>query len=234
MEPVMSENPDCGADAAAYVLGALEPAEAEAFRRHMESCVVCHDEVAALQPVAGALPTGTPQYEVPKRLRRRVTRAVRAEPRPTAAAARRGRAGARLLAVIPRPALAVATAVVIAMATLAGVELGSPGSGGSRVIQATVIGAPGTAHLRLAGGRAELIVDRLPQPDPGRIYEVWLKRPNRQPSPTSALFSVTTAGAGAVDVPGNLRGVSEVLVTQEPFGGSLAPTRSPVIVAHLA
>ena len=38
----MSENRDCGADAAAYVLGALEPAEAEAFRRHMTSCVVCH------------------------------------------------------------------------------------------------------------------------------------------------------------------------------------------------
>ena len=42
---------DCGNDAAPYVLGALEPAEARAFARHMQSCAVCRDEVAALVPV---------------------------------------------------------------------------------------------------------------------------------------------------------------------------------------
>ena len=42
-----SENRDCGADAAAYVLGALEPGEVEAFRAHMATCVVCRDEVSA-------------------------------------------------------------------------------------------------------------------------------------------------------------------------------------------
>jgi anti-sigma factor RsiW len=34
-----AENRDCGADAAAYVLGALEPEEVEAFRAHMATCV---------------------------------------------------------------------------------------------------------------------------------------------------------------------------------------------------
>jgi hypothetical protein len=86
----------------------------------------------------------------------------------------------------------------------------------------------------VAGGRAELIVRHLPPPPAGRIYEVWLKRAGQQPSPTSALFSVTTTGAGDVGVPGDLRGVSEVLVTQEPAGGSLVPTDGPVIVATLA
>jgi hypothetical protein len=33
----------CGEDAAAYVLGALEPAEVEAFRRHMVDCGACRE-----------------------------------------------------------------------------------------------------------------------------------------------------------------------------------------------
>ena len=44
VEQSMSGQHDCGADAAAYVLGALEPAEAEAFTRHLATCVVCRDE----------------------------------------------------------------------------------------------------------------------------------------------------------------------------------------------
>jgi hypothetical protein len=103
-----------------------------------------------------------------------------------------------------------------------------------RVIQARVTGSPGTAEVRVAGGHAELIVRHLSPPPAGRIYEVWLKRAGQPPSPTSALFSVTTTGAGDVGVPGDLGGVSEVLVTQEPAGGSLVPTDAPVIVATLA
>jgi hypothetical protein len=54
-----------------------------------------------------------------------------------------------------------------------------------------------------------------------------------RPSPTGALFGVTAAGAGEVEVPGDLRGVSRVTVTQEPTGGSRVPTRAPVIIATL-
>ena len=47
------------------------------------------------------------------------------------------------------------------------------------------------------------------------------------------LFSVTHSGAGSVGVPGSLSGVSKVLVTDEPLGGSLKPTRTPIIVASV-
>jgi hypothetical protein len=100
------------------------------------------------------------------------------------------------------------------------------------VIQANVSGA-GTAQLILAGGRGELVVKQFPAPGAGRIYQVWLKRPNRAPSPTPTLFGVTTGGGGEVGVAGDLHGVSEVLVTSEPLGGSRAPTRAPVITAQL-
>ena len=61
----MSEKQDCGADAAAYVLGALEPAEAESFRAHLATCVVCRDEVSAFQEVADLLPLIAPPQPVP-------------------------------------------------------------------------------------------------------------------------------------------------------------------------
>jgi hypothetical protein len=44
---------------------------------------------------------------------------------------------------------------------------------------------------------------------------------------------VTAAGAGSADVPGDLHGVSQVMVTTEPAGGSAVPTSAPLIVARL-
>jgi anti-sigma factor RsiW len=65
-EERMPSTHDCGSDAAAYALGALEPAEAEQFRAHMDTCVVCRDEVMAFQQVAEALPMAAPQQPVPR------------------------------------------------------------------------------------------------------------------------------------------------------------------------
>ena len=132
-----------------------------------------------------------------------------------------------------RPALATGLAVALAaLAIVGGIELGSTGSGTAKVIQAAVTGVPGSAQLRISGGRAELIVSRLPPPSAGRIYEVWVKRGHQSPAPTRALFTVTGSGAADVGVPGNLHGVNTIMVTQEPAGGSLVPTHPPVIVAQ--
>jgi len=228
----MSEFHDCGGDAAAYALGALEPAEAEAFREHLLGCIVCRDELAAFAQVVDVLPMSAPRYPAPRGLRRKVLRAVHEEARIAAAASgQRPRSRKLSWAWLPRPGLAMAGVLAaIVVAGFAGAELSSGGrSSTTRVIQASV----GSAQLRVSGNRGELIVDRLPAPAAGRIYEVWVQHGKRAPSPTSALFSVTAAGRGVVGVPGDLRGVSHVLVTQEPAGGSQAPTRAPVIVAAL-
>ena len=222
----MSENPDCGLNAAAYVLGALEPEEAEEFRRHLEHCAICRDEVGSLRRAVDALPMAAPQYRVPRGLRRRVLAAARREPPPQSGAARAR--GARRPGAAPIPALAGGLVAVIAAVAVA-VVLASGGSPSTRVIQATM----GSAELRIGGGRAELIVHALPQAPAGEIYQVWLAHPNRPPVPTSVLFGVTTAGQADVGVPGELNGVSEVLVTPEPAGGSQAPTHAPVIVAPI-
>jgi len=232
---VTSEKRDCGGDAAAYALGALEPAEAEAFRAHLERCIVCRDELAAFQQVVDVLPMTAPQYSPSRRLRRRVLRTVRDEPRSAAAPARRqARRGGLSWGSFPRPAMALAVLLVLVVVGVGGAVLSSTGAGHTRVIQASVVGTAGSAQLRLRDGQAKLIVNHLPLPPAGHIYEVWLKRADAAPAPTSALFSVTSAGAADVDVPGNLSGVSQVLVTPEPAGGSRVPTHAPVIVAQLA
>ena len=230
----MSETSECCGDAAAYLLGALEPPEAERFRRHSDSCSVCREELAAFQAVVDTLPMTAPQHPAPRALRRRIMRDVRSDPVVTPQAVRRRRlspfAPGRY---VPRPALAGALAAVVALAIVGGVELAGGGSTTARTIRASVTGVPGSAQLRIAGGHAELIVNRLPPPPPGRVYELWIEHGDRAPSPTETLFSVTASGAADVGVPGSLGGVSEIMVTAEPAGGSLVPTRAPVIVARL-
>jgi len=219
----MSEPHDCGGDAGAYVLGALEPREAERFRRHLETCDACRDEVAHLEQVTEKLPLAAPQLRPRSALKRRVMAEVRAD----RGKSRRGHSN-RVL--VRRSVLAGGLALLAALAVLTGVQALSPGGGPAvRVYSATV----GDAQLRVTSGHGELVVDRLPQPTGNRIYEVWLKRRHSPPVPTKALFSVTSGGQGDVDVPGDLRGVTEVLVTEEPAGGTVVPTSAPVIVAPL-
>jgi anti-sigma-K factor RskA len=216
----------CGEDAAAYALGALEPSEAEAFRRHLRDCPDCQKEVAEFEQIAGALPDAGVRYEVPKDLRRRVLAEVRATPKAGATSSRKTSVPARSW----RPALAWggAFAAVVIIAVVLVVALSSGGSSPT-----TIQASTGNAELQITSGRGDLIVHRLPQLPAGRIYEMWVQRGSATPTPTGTLFGVRANGSAAVGVPGSLSGVSAVLVTQEPAGGTLAPTSAPVIVAHV-
>ncbi|HEY7965994.1 MAG TPA: anti-sigma factor [Solirubrobacteraceae bacterium] len=214
----MSER-DCGNDAAAYALGALEPTEAEAFERHLESCAVCRDELVAFSEVVAALPLSAPSHPLPRGLRRRVLRSVRAE----------------LPAKSSRRPRSIATWTVrrIAVAALAasfavGLTVGLNSAGGPRLVRASV----GQATLRVSSDHAELIVEHLPPPSNRRIYEMWLQRGSGPPQP-STLFSVNSADHADIGVPGELKGLTRVLVTEEPAGGSSRPSGPPVIVARL-
>lgn len=221
----MSETHDCAGEVAAYALGALEPAEAEAFRQHLEQCAICRDELEALTGVVRALPMGAPQLTPPRRLRRTVLRGIRREPKPSTR--RRGIARSR-----PRVVLAALGVALIAAVAVLGVELSGGGSP-NRVIQAQITGVSGSAQLRLSGHRGELIVRHLTPPPSGHVYEVWLKAPGANPVPASVLFTVNSSGGADVGIPADLRGISMVMVTPEPRGGSPAPTHLPVISASL-
>ena len=227
----MSGEHDCGADAAAYVLGALDGAEAEAFRAHIGACAVCRDEVEAFGGVVQALPMAAPQQPLPRGLKRRVMREVRREPKTVRA--RQPRMGWRIAPVwlTPRTTLAGLGALVILAAV--GVGLAAPGSDSGRLITAQVSGIAGSAQLKLVDDHGELIVRHLTSPGRGKVYEVWLKAPHAEPAPASVLFGVSAGGNADVSLPKSLHGISAVLVTPEPLGGTQVPTHAAVITADL-
>ncbi|HEY3759350.1 MAG TPA: anti-sigma factor [Solirubrobacteraceae bacterium] len=225
-------------DAAAYALHALDEAEARAFGEHLHSCPVCREELAQLQSVTDALAAGVPRTEAPPALAARIMATVYAEAELLKAAGhdadrvvpeRRVRRG-----LLPAFASALALAAGLLIGAFA-INTGSTTHQSTEVIHAAVA-IPGrrvTAEVRKVGSHLQLVVEGMPAPPPGHIYEIWLEHGTAAPEPTDALFSVTKTGAGSVGVPGDLHGVSDVLVTAEPLGGSLKPTRTPVIVAKV-
>lgn len=226
----------CG-EAPLYVLGLLQPHEAASFLEHAETCVVCHDEIAGLERATDALSESVPQMRAPRSLRRKVIGAVRAEASVSASVAARHAPRTSSRWGLPRlqPAALVAGACAILVAGGA-IGLAAFGSSSPRTVETTAeVSYPNAkAILHRSGSHLWLTVAHMPSPGKGRVYEVWLEHGKSTPSPTAALFSPTASGAADVAIPGNLTGVSEILVTSEPEGGSLKPTRSPVIVSRIS
>ncbi len=234
---------DCtqSADAAAYVLGALEEHELARYREHLETCAHCRAEVAELQVVVDVLPASAPPAVASDALRERILATVRAEAELLRAAAGRDadkpirsrrpwyRRNDFVLGIGAAAAAGVAALVAVLIA------VGSSGQGKLTVFPGKPEGAARGAEvsLRERDGHAELVVRHMPPPALGRIYEVWLSRGNGNPEPTNALFSVTSTGSGAVDVSNDLRDVTQVMVTSEPAGGSQHPTTRPLIRVKL-
>ena len=228
-------------DAGAYVLGALEPAEAQAFAAHLSSCRRCAEDVASLQPASDLLAHTATEGEMPGELRQRIMRQVRSEAELLSAAGAGADRVARRRRWLPdklrSPRLAgAAGSLALACGIALGIVLAGGGGGpAGQTIHALMANVPAGASAELvrSAGRAELVVSGLPQPPQGRIYQVWIQGASGPPRPTDALFSVSRAGDGRTDVPGGLRGVRRVMVTAEPLGGSQHPTRAPIIVATI-
>lgn len=221
-----------------YLLNALEPDERAAFEHHLDDCGACSEDVARLRSAADALALAPPPLAPPPQLKRAVMAVVEREAAQRAGAEeprRRRSLGAALRA---RPALALSAAMLLVAGVLVGGVLGTVVGGSGRatrtlVREATVRAAGARGYLETVGDVTTLHVSGLPSPPLGRIYEVWLARSASVPAPTDALFGVDMRGDATVEVPGSLRGVRQVLVTDEPLGGSAVPTTLPVIVARV-
>jgi anti-sigma factor RsiW len=225
----------CGADVAAHVLGALSEREESRFRAHLMTCSVCSEELVAFTQVVESLAMVPSQYRAPEAVRERVLAEAQHGAPPDGAppgvsARRRARSPvARLI----RPASAVSLMTFIVIAIIGILRHTPPQQTHPRLLNAQVRGGGGSAQVRIASGRAELIIRRLAPPPSGEVYQVWLTRPGRGAIPTTALFNVTAAGSADVEVPGRLRDVKGVMVTPEPAGGTTRPTHPAVIVARL-
>ncbi|MFL5818545.1 MAG: anti-sigma factor domain-containing protein [Conexibacter sp.] len=246
----MSEHCQHADTVAAFLLGALSDAERREFQAHMVTCSHCREDVASLRLVADALPLAVPSVTPPPQLRDHLMETVRAEADVLSAAgpaADRAQPQRRRRFALPfgRP-LAIAGAVgALVLGVALGLGIGAATNNDQtktqtvvqvRTVQARVDAAAaprGNAVIVMRNGVATLRVTGLPSPPKGKVYEVWLlRRGAAAPSPTDALFSVSTRGSGRVALP-SVIGVEAVLVTAEPDGGSRAPTSQPFISAAL-
>jgi anti-sigma-K factor RskA len=84
--------------------------------------------------------------------------------------------------------------------------------------------APGKAVVIIRrSGMAELIMDGVPDPEPGFLYEAWIIPPGSQP----VAAGTTTRGNAEVPLPGNVRGTT-VAITKERSRVD-APTSAPLM-----
>lgn len=229
-----------GDTAATYLLGALPEDEGYAFELHLAGCARCQRDIHQLSSAAEALGSTVPIVSAPPALGDRIRAIVRAEAellqaagpeadRPASKRARRGPAWLR-----PRFAVGATLAAGLACGLAVGATVLGSSTVGTRAISAQVL-APGVARdvsatLDVTGEHGTLQVSHFPSLPAGRVYEVW-RVVGTKKLPTNSLFTVNREGNATAAVPGSLRGVHEILVTQEPEGGSLVPTSNPIIAA---
>ena len=230
-------------DAASYVLRAMPDGEWEQYRDHVARCQACAAKIEELGFVSDALLNAVPQISAPPEIKSRVMAVVNAEAELLRAAgpmadqppARERSRRFSLPRLTPWPA-AVLAASLLALGIGGGALLAGGGGDDTPAQSIACAKAPDGAscRMRIDDAGAKLVLSGLPAPPEGRIYQVWLDRDNgTAPEPTEALFSVRK-GRASVAVPGDLDGVKQVLVTDEPLGGSDVPTRQPVIAATMA
>ena len=234
----MSDHREWADSVGAYLLGALERDECERFESHLAQCDECRRDIAELRVAADALPVSVPLVAPPPALKGRIMAVVESEAELLAASGRQAdeperprRAGRFTLGGwLLRPGVALACALaLLACGGVAGALL--RGGGDPRTVVAQTKPAAADVRLEIRDDGSTLVAERMPAPPRGRVYQVWLKRPGKDPEPTAVLWSTRSDGSAEVAVPGSLDDVEAVLVTDEPAGGSDVPSKAPVIAA---
>jgi anti-sigma-K factor RskA len=210
-------------DLAAYMLGALDGDEAAEFERHLESCERCQEEMRWLEPAVQVLPESVERQEPPRALRE----ALMAEVRDDVREAKARPAAARRRRWLLKPAMGFAV-VALLVAGVVGYEVGSDGSGGdggaSTVerqvdgINVKMVQEGNSGTLQLSG------VHQLPQ---DKVLEAWVEREGEVEA-VPALFVPDRNGQAETRI-ADMNGVEVVMVTEEPQGGSEAPTGEPIM-----
>ncbi|MFT3864609.1 MAG: anti-sigma factor [Solirubrobacterales bacterium] len=231
-------------EAVAFALGSLDAEQLDDFKEHLKGCERCQEEIRWLAPAVRALPEAVEARTPPPALKERLMAEVRADAAADAeqsgaaaeGAPSRSQAGfgewlrgLRIAGLTWKPLAGLAVAVVIVAGGI-GFAVGGGGGGsgathtweiepGANGIEAKVVREGEKAEVRLAG------VGQLPQ---GKVLEAWVERDGKVEA-VPALFAPDGAGDATTTIE-NMEGVTTVMVTREPAGGSKKPTEEPPMV----
>jgi anti-sigma-K factor RskA len=229
--------------AGAYALDAVDDDEREMFERHLAGCEACRAEVASLRETAALLGASRPAAPPPG-LRAAVLEAAgnTRQDRPVVehpAAERHSRVPtwAARWAPVAAAVLLIATlglggALVVNGQRLDDAQSRADQLAGSlaRLTAVTTVAVPGGGSVRMTRGESAALVELVgvPAPPPGRTYELWLVPADGKPVAAGLLRH-----AGARAYVADLGDAAAVAVTEEPAGGSKAPTTNPFAVLPL-
>lgn len=194
-------------EVAGWMLGKLDPPEADDFRTHLADCPHCQAAIAELAPVGRALrrlpPAVEPPTDLEARTIARVQAAAAAPERPSRAPRRIRwpRWNARLVVAAAAAAAAIAAVAVVlgqgatpARSPVAAVIVLHSPSGGPAAGRAVVTHQAGGWSIRLS-------VHGLRPPGPGLFYECWYAGPGNRPGHpqliTAGTFTVGRDGHGS-------------------------------------
>jgi anti-sigma factor RsiW len=232
-------------EAVAFALGALDPAQIDDFKAHLKTCKRCQEELRWLAPAVRALPEAvepqTPPPGIKTRLMAEVRADVEAEERRARVEERGERAttgglgewlrGLHLGGLTWKP-LAGMALVILVVAGGIGYAVGTGGGTNAHTTEATQAGGV-VAKVVQEGGKGELRLTGVEQLPQGKVLEAWVEHENDgKYEAVPALFAPDKAGDASTMIE-NLEGVTTVLVTREPEGGSKQPTQKPFVTVPL-
>lgn len=216
-------------------VGALEPAERAQMEHHAATCPTCGPLAAQYADIVSLIPAALEPVPPPARLRRNLMAQVYAE----ASAAAPSPWWRRLVAAIPASrGITVLGVAAVAAAVLLGVW-GVAGRRTAAPITYVVSGSTsqplvtGSVTLDSARTQAVLTVRGLAPLPASQVYEVWLIPADGRPTGVAFLSPDPTDSAWTAVVNRSLDGYDTIAATDEPVGGSPAPTGSQVLSGHL-
>jgi len=216
---------------AAWMLGALDEPEAEAFERHLARCERCRSDLNWLRPAVDSIPASVTQVAPPPRLRGELLGTVRSEARRAAAPERRKR---RRLAgfPVPRPAIAALAAAAVVGAGVAGYALRGGPDTETFLLRAAPQAPAAHGELVVEGDEGTLRAGGLPRLDRDLVFQAWVRDEGDAELQPSTVFVPGRGGSATAAIPG-LEDAEQVMVTREPRGGSTQPTTTPLLRARL-
>jgi anti-sigma-K factor RskA len=230
---------------AGFALGGISDSEARLVRGHLRECDICAGNLSAMADVVGAMPLSVEAVQPPDSLRERVLAIPQARRRGLPFLPRPPRS---LPALFPsRPALgyawAAAAILVVALGTWNLALTRQLADTNSRVsqLQAQVqrgsLVGPANASVGSVAylGRDQLAIvsfHALATPRSGREYQLWVVD-SKGRAESVGVFLPEPDGRKLLVLNRQVAGSDTFAVTDEPFGGSYAPTTTPFITGHI-